>query len=118
MKAFDEIDVEALRTAKQPPLDLCMMGAAKMVLQTLCADGWKYVPKNGEFYRQITEEVWTLYGDMRGYPNPMVFCGCEIDGRYDHWADRTFYRMFLPKDCTAPEAQPLLKLLKEQLLNS
>lgn len=112
MSTFDEIDIDALRHAEHPPLDLCMMAAAKQLFLSPSAAGWHYDADARGFLRELTEEVWYLYGDMRDYPEAVTFCGCEIDGRYDHWEDRTFYRVFVPEDCAAPEVQPLLTLLQ------
>lgn len=112
MPTFDEIDIDALRHAENPPLDLCMMAAVKQLLLSPSGDGWRYDAAARGFLRELTEEVWYLCGDMRGYPDLVTFCGCEIDGRYDHWEDRTFYRVFVPEDCTVPEVQPLLALLQ------
>lgn len=112
MYLFDEIDPDALRHAEHPPLELCMAAAVKQLLLSPSADGWKYDANSRGFLKELTEEVWYLCGDMRGYPEPVTFCGCEIDGRYDHWEDRTFYRVFVPEDCAALEVQPLLTLLQ------
>lgn len=112
MSTFDEIDIDALRQAQAPPLDLCMMAAAKQLLLSPSAEGWHYDAAARGFLRNLDKEVWYLCGDMRGYPEAVIFCGCEIDGRYDHWEDRTFYRVFVPEDCAAPEVQPLLTLLQ------
>lgn len=113
MPTFDEIDIDALRYAEDPSIDLCMMAATKRLFLFPSIDGWNYDAASRGFLKELTEEVWYLYGDMRGYPELVTFCGCEIDGRYDHWEDRTFYRVFVPEDCTAPEVQPLLILLQK-----
>lgn len=112
MPDFDEIDMNALRYAKEPPLELCMAAAAKQLFLIPSLNGWHYDAAARGFTRDLGEEVWLLYGDMRGYPQMVTFCGCEIDGRYDHWEDRTFYRVFVPEDCSAPEVQALLKCLQ------
>lgn len=112
MYTFDEIDPDALLRTEDPPLDRCMAAAVKRLLLSPSPAGWKYDADSRSFQKDMTEEVWCLCGDMRGYPQPVTFCGCKIDGRYDHWEDRTFYGAILPEDCAAPEAQALLALLR------